>query len=238
MLSRKQVQGVVRDWAHGAMVNNEAINRLTSIIDSLSRAERLLVLAERQKFLSQLSSHVTKVTLSSAKQDWLTPPYFLDLVRAVGPIALDPCANVMSFVRAWCSFYGPPHVDGLGVRWYIPENTVCFVNPPYGRTLSLWANKMASEGSTIITRGNASLISLIPARTGTGYWEKFIWPFADAVCFWHGGTLYPSRMCFYGLDGRPADTGATFDAAVVYFGKQRDRFKDVFSPYGTVQLCN
>jgi hypothetical protein len=97
---------------------------------------------------------------------------------------------------------------------------------------------MAADGPTIITNANANLISLIPARTGTGYWEQYIWPFADAVCFWHGGTQHPSRMCFYGLDGRPADQGATFDAAVVYFGKQRERFKSVFESYGTVQLCN
>lgn len=241
MITRKQAQGIVRQWAHNVL-NGEEANTLfdfrMSDADLVEKKVRALILAERAKFLSQISSHVTKVTLSSAKQDWLTPPYFLDLVRRVGPISLDPCANARSFVRAWTSYYGENHIDGLLTRWYTPENTVCFVNPPYGRTLHMWANKMASDGSTIITNANASLISLIPARTGTGYWEKYIWPFADAVCFWHGGTLYPSRMCFYGLDGRPADTGATFDAAVVYFGKQRDKFKAVFEPFGTVQLTN
>jgi hypothetical protein len=142
-------------------------------------------------------------------------------------------------VHAWWSFYGPPnHCDGLSERWYVPEQTVCFVNPPYGRTLHLWTAKMAQEGSTVIADANAHLIALIPSRTGTGYWDQYIWPFVDAVCFWSGGTKHPSRMCFYDLNGRPATTGATFDAAVLYFGKQRERFKAEFEAYGTVQLVN
>jgi hypothetical protein len=239
MLTRKTAQGIIRDWAHASLHREDASAEFDFLLSGFQADKRDLVMlhAERAKFISQLSTHTVKVTLGSAKQDWLTPPYFLDLVRRVGPIALDPCANPRSFVNAWTSLYWP-WVDGLSVRWYVPENTVCFVNPPYGRTLHLWANKMAADGPTIITNANANLISLIPARTGTGYWEQYIWPFADAVCFWHGGTQHPSRMCFYGLDGRPADQGATFDAAVVYFGKQRERFKSVFESYGTVQLCN
>ena len=239
MLTRKAAQGVIKTWAHSALSVDVMMKLLEMEMNrlDLTRPERALVLAEKNKFFKQLASHM-KIMLSSEKQNWLTPPYFLDIVREVGPIALDPCGNVCSFVRAWCSFYGPHHVDGLDVRWYIPENTVCFVNPEYGRTLHLWTSKMASEGSSVIYNGNASLIALIPSRTGTGYWEKFIWPFADAVCFWHGGTKHPARMCFYNLDGRPADIGATFDAAVVYFGKHRDRFHSAFSPYGTVQFIN
>lgn len=238
-LDRKTAQNVVKRWAHAALTLDVIEALFEKQVRAAPRAMQVLLLAEKKKFLSQIHSHTTKVTLSSAKQDWLTPPYFLDIVRELGPIALDPCANPQSFVRAWWSFFGPPnHVDGLSLRWYTPADTVCFVNPPYGRTLSWWAQKMASEGSTIIRASGAHLVALIPARTGTGYWEQFLWPFADAVCFWHGGTQYPSRMCFYGLDGRPADTGATFDAAVVYFGQRRDRFKDVFSRYGTVQLIN
>lgn len=239
-LDRKAAQRLICAWAHSQLVTESAgtdFDFMLSDRDLLDKQTHALLLAERKKLLNQLQSHITKVTLSSAKQDWLTPPYFLDIVRQLGPISFDPCANPLSFVNAWQSIYYP-WADGLDLRWYIPENTVCFVNPPYGRTLHLWAAKMASEGSTIITRANGHLVALIPARTGTGYWEKYLWPFADAVCFWHGGHQHPSRMCFYGLDGRPADTGATFDAAVVYFGKQRDRFRDVFAPYGTVQLVN
>jgi len=235
MITRKQAQAIVRECAY----HQCASVPIEQLYGDYVRSERALILAEWKKFVGQLTTHTVKVTLSSAKQDWLTPPYFLDIVRQLGPIALDPCANPLSFVKAWWSFYGGPnHVDGLAQRWFIPENTVCFVNPPYGRTLHLWAAKMASEGSSIIRDAGAHEVSLIPARTGTGYWEKYIWPFADAVCFWHGGHQYPARMCFYGLDGRPADTGATFDAAVVYFGKQRERFKEIFTPYGTVQLVN
>lgn len=238
MLNRKQAQGMVRAWAHQLLSAPDNTQwQLASAL--MLPAERALLIAERKKFISQLSTHTVKVTLSSAKQDWLTPPYFLDLVRQLGPIAMDPCANPLSFVRAWWQFFGPMnHIDGLAARWQVPAETVCFVNPPYGRMLKLWAAKMASEGSSIIRDADAHLVALIPARTGTSYWEKYLWPFADAVCFWTGGTQHPSRMCFYDLNGRPAETGATFDAAVVYFGQRRDRFKDIFDSYGTVQLVN
>ena len=233
MFTKKQAQTLVKSWAHDVLFNTEMD------VSRFDKKDQATLLAVRSKVISQISTHGVKVTLGSDKQDWLTPPYFLDMVRRLGPIALDPSANWQSFVRAWLSCYGPEnHIDGLSFRWFIPENTVCFVNPPYGRALTLWANKMATDGSTIISEGNAHLVALIPARTGTGYWEKYIWPFADAVCFWHGGTLYPSRMCFYGLDGRPSPQGATFDAAVIYFGKQRDRFKEIFESVGTVQLIN
>lgn len=239
MLARKTAQTFVKQWAHQTLTGETPVDALELLLALHKPAEQALILAEKRKFLAQIQSHTVKVTLSSAKQDWLTPPYFLEIVRRFGPIALDPCGNPWSFVRAWWTYFGPPnHICGLMNSWWVPEDTVCFVNPPYGRTLHLWAMKMASEYGNYFDRSQGSLIALIPARTGTGYWEQFIWPFADAVCFWHGGRQYPSRMCFYDLSGRPADTGATFDAAVVYFGNRRDRFKEVFEPYGTVQLVN
>lgn len=239
MLARKTAQGYVKEWAYQTLSGEAPVDSLELLLAMHKPTERALILAEKRRFLSQIRSHVTKVTLSSAKQDWLTPPYFLDIVRRFGPIALDPCGNPRSFVHAWMTYFGPPnHICGLTNSWWVPEKTVCFINPPYGRTLNLWAMRMASEYGNACSQPRGSLIALIPARTGTGYWEQFIWPFADAVCFWHGGTQYPSRMCFYDLTGRPAETGATFDAAVVYFGPQRDKFQSVFDTYGTVQLVN
>jgi len=238
ILKRKTAQGLVKDWVYNALLLQSAQQLFENVHQERSRVDQAILFAERAKFISQLSTHVTKVTLSSAKQDWLTPPWFLDIVRRFGPIALDPCANPKSFVNAWCSFYGPPnHICGLSNSWWVPQDCACFVNPPYGRKLALWAAKMASEyGRWSRTRG--SLIALIPARTGTGYWERYVWPFADAVCFWNGGSEYPSRMCFYDLTGRPATAGATFDAAVVYFGNNGNRFSSIFAPYGSIQFCN
>lgn len=237
MLTRKQAQSKIKEWAHQMLTSSDALRAIDALVKVEEKKNQVLLLAEKQKLVSQIYSHAVKITLSSTKQDWLTPPYFLNIVRRVGPIALDPCANPFSFVYAWKSFHGPNHICGLTNSWWVPEGTVCFVNPPYGRSICDWVAKMVHEyGDTKDNRGD--LIALIPSRTGTGYWEQFIWPFADAVCFWHGGTQFPSRIKFYGLDGRPAELGATFDAAVVYFGKCRDRFASVFSEYGRVQLCN
>lgn len=240
MYSREKVEREIRLWIQNGILNSgdwEAFMRgpngnarFTKKVSAVYQSVRMQLAAEIYKG----TSHSHRITTSSLKQNWLTPGWFLDIVRRVGPIALDPCGNPCSFVRAWWTYYGLNHIDGLEASWQVPEETVCFVNPEYGRMLGLWVAKMTNEG----LKTNGHQIALIPARTGTGYWEKYIWPFADALCFWHGGTEFPSRISFCDLEGRPAKVGATFDAAVVYFGKGRDRFKDVFDRYGTVKFVN
>src|SRR4051794_4828091 len=105
-LDRKTAQNIVKRWAHSALTLDAVEQVFEQQLKLAPKLMRVLLLAEKKKFLQQIHSHVTKVTLSSAKQDWLTPPYFLDIVRGFGPISLDPCANPLSFVRAWWSFYG------------------------------------------------------------------------------------------------------------------------------------
>ena len=235
--TEEKVEREMRLWIQNGILNEEPWNSFMHF-DGKKRFDKVtetLYLKVRKRLAAEIyKGHNHRVTTSSLKQNWLTPPWFINVVRRVGPIALDPCGNPQSFVHAWWTYYGLNHIDGLLSPWQIPEGTVCFANPEYGRTLHLWAAKMAAEGQ----KTNGHVIGLIPARTGTGYWEKYIWPYADAVCFWHGGSEFPSRISFYNLDGRPAKIGATFDAAVVYYGKGRDRFKDVFDKYGTVKELN
>jgi hypothetical protein len=88
--------------------------------------------------------------LSSARQDWRTPDWFLDLVRQVGPIALDPATHygnptgadaffahlppdepVRSMIAAAENFRGG---CGLSGSWW--RSGLAFVNPPYGAHLS------------------------------------------------------------------------------------------------------
>lgn len=237
MLSQKAIKEVAKEWARTALITENSVQALQEKIRHLQIADQIAVCEYSAQFVKSLSPS-SDITLFSTKQDWITPPYFLDIVRNFGPIALDPCANPHSFVRARYAFYGGAnHLCGLSNSWWVPKHTVCFVNPPYGRKLTLWVAKIAEEyGTSGEARG--SLIALVPARTGTGYWERFLWPFADAVCFWHGGTQYPSRMKFYELDRRPAKSGSTFDAAVVYFGDERTKFQSIFEKFGKVQLCN
>jgi hypothetical protein len=67
----------------------------------------------------------------SLSQDWCTPDWIIDAVRAAFntlQIDLDPCSNTTSLVKARVEYMLPKN-DGLKDSWEYPT---IFVNPPYG----------------------------------------------------------------------------------------------------------
>lgn len=161
--------------------------------------------------------------MSSANEHWLTPAKLLDAVRKVGVIALDPCSHPHSSVGALESYTLP--VNGLEQSWADHKDKgLAFVNPPYGRKLLKWVVK------SVIEQGRGlEVILLIPARTDTKAFHKWIFPTFKALCFVEG------RLTF--TDGRDPDAkqlGATFPSAVIYWGPNVDKFVDAFSSIGYV----
>ena len=82
--------------------------------------------------------------LYSGRMDWRTPEEYLDLVRAVGPIALDPATHISNPTKAE-TFFAPfdgslPEVGQIlgscGLRAAWPRSGLAFINPPYGPHLS------------------------------------------------------------------------------------------------------
>ncbi len=154
--------------------------------------------------------------------DWQTPENVLELVRKVGPIALDPCTSAENPTGAehFCCQVtvqdddGRPVVasysDGLQRRWSDFRGLV-YVNPPYGRALPQWVDKCIQEAE----RG-AEIILLVPSRTDTRWWHKAANE-ATSCAFWKG------RMTFKG-----APSTAPFPTCLFYFGKNWDRFNEVF----------
>jgi hypothetical protein len=126
-----------------------------------------------------------------ATNDWWTPP---ELVAALGPFTLDPCAGINQPPLA-IKGYAPPQ-DGLLLPW---EGRV-FCNPPYGPHVIKWADKMALHGNGIL---------LIFARVETRAW-RHIWTTAD-------GILFPfKRITFHRPDGSKAKSGTAPSALVAY----------------------
>lgn len=150
--------------------------------------------------------------MSSVKMDWQTPPGFLEIVRKMEPIGLDPCTDESNPVRASTAM--TPEIDGLSREW--TGYGLVFCNPPYGRALKDWSAKMRDEGK----RG-AEIIGLVPARTDTRWWQAIAT--ADAICFWRG------RIKFVG-----APASAPFPSAVPYWGSRAQEFRRVFEPHGWV----
>jgi hypothetical protein len=154
---------------------------------------------------------VNSALLASKRMDWNTPESFLALVRQVGPIGLDPCSNAHSKVKASAAWLS----GGLEVDW--SGFGLVYVNPPYGRALKDWAEKIAAEADK-----GTEMIVLVPSRTDTKWFHR-LWSRCNALCLWKG------RITFEG-----APSPAPFPNAVFYFGDNADQFRDVFEYYGIV----
>ena len=150
---------------------------------------------------------------SAKREDWRTPAEVVDLVRSLygGTIDLDPCApdDPDNWIAA--NNY-PASVDGLSKPW----RGSAYVNPPFG-SLRTWIEKSSEEAAL-----GCEVLLLMPARTDTRAWHRCV-PTASAICFWRG------RMRFAG-----APASCPFPVALVYWGPQIQRFREVFGPHGMV----
>lgn len=105
----------------------------------------------------------TKVHFSSASDNWATPDDFYQKCNArFGPFTLDVCA---SSENSKCSSFFTASDDGLSKDW---GSQVCWMNPPYGRTIKEWMRK-AYESSL----KGATVVCIVPARTDTQWWHDY-----------------------------------------------------------------
>ena len=124
---------------------------------------------------------------------WETPA---DLFRALDRefrFELDVCALPEN---AKCARYYTPDQDGLKQVW----QGRCWMNPPYGSTISAWIEKAwqsAKKGATVV--------ALLPVHTETGWW----WDYCRhaEIRFLRGRLRFSN-----------AATAAPFASAVVVFG--------------------
>jgi site-specific DNA-methyltransferase (adenine-specific) len=77
------------------------------------------------------------------------------------------------------------------------------MNPPYGREITRWVAKAHDSA-----RGGATVVCLLPARTDTAWWQRFVAPDGE-VDFLRG------RVRFEGGNG--ATNSAPFPSCVVVF---------------------
>jgi len=164
----------------------------------------------------------------SKKKDWQTPKKYVDAVKEVfgGTIHLDPCSSKYSIVGAKVEYMLPKR-DGLSEFWNYPA---IYVNPPYGNDKERktriidWLRK-CEEANRVFS---SEVIALIPVATNTAHWKEYIYGKASAICF-----LYDTRLKFL-VDGKDEGKGAPMSCAMIYWGKNFQRFFDVFIKYGAV----
>ncbi len=167
-------------------------------------------------------------TVTGLSQDWCTPGKYVQAIREFfgGDVALDPCSNRHSIVRAKVEYSLPKH-DGLHESWAFPT---IYVNPPYGAdrergtTIKDWLRRCAQA----FEKHGAEVLALVPVATNTAHWKQYVWGAATGVAF-----LYDTRLRFL-VNGEDGGKGAPMSCAMVYWGHRYDRFSQVFLGFGAV----
>ena len=138
---------------------------------------------------------ITSGLMSSTTDGWATPQALFDELNAEFGFTLDVCASDWNYK---CADYFTIEQDGLRQEW----TGVCWLNPPYGRTIGKWMAKAVESA-----QAGATVVCLVPARTDTAWW----WDYAmlGEIRFIRG------RIKFVNEQG--SGDAAPFPSAVVIF---------------------
>lgn len=147
---------------------------------------------------------------TSDTPEWYTPTHIVAAVQMVlGTIDLDPCAEPAKGIPATTHFTAEDNGLELGWRGRV------YMNPPYGREIVAWVDKLAEEHR----HGNVTeAIALVPARVDTTWWRRL--PFTE----W---AAINGRLAFSGHEN-----AAPFPSAACYLGPNWQRFREVFAGLG------
>jgi len=74
--------------------------------------------------------------------NWITPRWLLD---SLGDFDLDPCCPESMPWSTAKIMYHHPYQDGLTLPWH----GRVWLNPPYGKDIGLWLDKLANHGNGI-----------------------------------------------------------------------------------------
>lgn len=106
---------------------------------------------------------IADALLTSNGDEWSTPQDIFDELDAEFDFDLDPCATDENHK---CLVYFTKEEDGLSKSW---GGCRVFCNPPYSE-IGKWVEKAHDEG----IKDNTIVVLLIPARTDTEYFHRFI----------------------------------------------------------------
>lgn len=138
-----------------------------------------------------------KGCMSSKTNEWATPAAFFAELDTEFNFTLDPCST---HENAKCKKHYTIEDDGLAQDW---SGERVFCNPPYGKEIGRWVAKCAEEAK----KPGTLVVMLIPARTDTKYFHKYIYNKAEL-------RFVPGRLHFN--DG---PLGAPFPSMVVIFNE-------------------
>ena len=137
-----------------------------------------------------------EVHFSSKTDLWSTPKNLFDILDSIYHFNTDVCSTNQNHL---CDHFYTKETDGLKQEW----KGVCWMNPPYGRTIGEWVKKAyhSSLNGTVV-------VCLLPARTDTKWFQSYCFPYASVIKF---------------IDGRlkfgDSQNSAPFPSCIVVFDK-------------------
>lgn len=104
---------------------------------------------------------MNEILFSSKKEDWETPQDLFDELDKEFHFTVDVASSDDNYK---VKKYYTKKEDGLLQNW---DNEVVWCNPPYGREISKWVEKAYLS--------KAVIVMLLPARTDTKWFHKYIY---------------------------------------------------------------
>ena len=141
----------------------------------------------------------TELMFSSKDQTWETPLELFNRLDKEFNFTLDPCCTEET---AKCKKYYTPTENGLIQDW---QNEIVFMNPPYGREISVWLKKAYEE-----SLNGSTVVCLIPSRTDTKYWHDYCMK-ASEIRFIKGRLKFGNSK-----------NSAPFPSAIVVFNNNKE----------------
>ena len=163
---------------------------------------------------------MNKALFASNRDDWETPPELFAKLNKEFHFTLDVCATPET---AKCVNYFTPEDNGLSKPWIAPDGGAVFCNPPYSRCAKdkpgqeAWIKKAAEESK----RPGAVVVMLIPARTDTVAFHKYIYHKAEI-------RFIKGRLHFR-VNGKPGDNAPFPSMIVIFRGTAEERAIDCSS---------
>ena len=156
-------------------------------------------------------------TTGNRKDTWNTPLDFVqDVVKFFGTIDLDPCCNDIDNPNVPALNYYTEKTNGLAHDWH----GKVFMNHPYSDSRT-WVPYAVLQYES----GNAEeLVLLIKLEISTKWWQsvsKYPW------------IAINKRMKFGNGQG-----AAPFQSAIIYLGKNLDKFNQYFGKYGQLYVAH
>ncbi len=168
--------------------------------------------------ISEGSERVTSspALFTSSTPEWYTPPEIIGAVLDLfdGTIDLDPCSNSHEAPIVPAREHFTRADDGLHREW----RGKVYMNPPYGREIQPWIEKIRSEfeGGRVV-----EAIALVPARTDTR-WFRIL------------SGRYPRCEVAGRLKFSGCDNSAPFPSTVFYLGNRVQQFAEAFGGFGVI----